>query len=161
MKRRLTAVWVIALVLAASFGAVHAETDWDSFEVGWVFVTLAQQTSSGMVEFRDAYRVLPDLEQRGVRIIYYEEGTEYLLTAEDAFLLKEALVFFSETEAGEQRQMNGRNWKGFTFTNDHGIILGQIELTGVQENPVHHMLIPTDQMPELAAAIENALDALW
>lgn len=159
MKRRLTAVWVIVLVLAASFGVVHAETDWDSFDVGWVFVTLAQQTSSGVVEFRDAYRVLPDLEENGVKIIYYEEGTEYILTAEDAFLLKEALAFLSETAEGEQRQMNGRNWKGFTFTNDSGIILGQIELTDGHEN-VHHILIPTDQMPELALAIENALNAL-
>lgn len=150
----------MALVWAVSFGAVHAETDWDSFEVGWVFVTLSQQTSSGMVEFRDAYRVLPDLEQRGVRIIYYEQGTEYLLTAEDAFLLKEALAFLSETAVGEQRQMNGRHWKGFTFTNDDGLILGQIELMGVQGDSAHHILIPTDQMPDLALAIDNALNAL-
>lgn len=160
MKRHLTIASVVALLFTIAFGSVSAQTDWDRFEAGWVYVTLSQQTSSGWVEFRDSYRVLPDFEQNGVLIIYYEEGSEYLLTAEDAFLLNEALVFLGETAAGEQRQMNGRSWKGFTFTNEGDVVIGQIELSSAQGDEGHHLLIPVDQMPELAAAIEAALNAL-
>lgn len=159
MQRRLAIVCVVALLLTAAFSSASAQTDWDRFESGWVYITLAQQTSSGWVEFRDSYRILPDVEQHGVQIIYFEESAEYFLTAEDAFLLKEALAFLEETAEGEQRQMNGRQWQAFTFTNDNAVVLGQIELADDGNEP-HRMLVPVDQMPELAKAIKDALEAL-
>lgn len=160
MKRHVTMACVVVLLLTVAFGSVSAQTDWD-FESGWVYVTLSQPSSSGVVEYRDSYRVLPDVENRGVRIIYYEEDEEYLLTAEDAFLLKEAFAFLGETAVGEQRQMNGRLWKGFAFTSEvDNMVIGQIELLLPEGDVGHHIFIPTDQMPDFAAAIEAVLNAL-
>lgn len=169
MKRKLGhVVLACVLILVTAIGTVGAQqqsqqpVDWDHYEAGWVYITISQQTSNGVVEFRDAYRILPDFEREGygVRIVYYEKDETYTLTLEDAFLLREALLYFKETKSGEQRQMNGRQWKGFTFQ-ESGQVLGQIELyKQVGGTEKHVLLIPVDQMEAVAKAIQAVLLAI-
>ena len=167
MRRQLGRIAVVVgLMLIAALGSVAAQSaqsvDWDHFEAGWVYITLKQETPSGsIVEFHDAYRILPDFEREGygIRVVYYEKDETYTLTLEDAYLLREALLFFKEAGTDGQRQMNGRLWKGFTF-HESGQVLGQIELYAQPDAEKHVLLIPTDQMEAVAKAIQVALEAV-
>lgn len=149
-----------------------AESDWNHFSTGWVYVTTNFTTEAGqLVTYREAFRVLPNFTDRQVEITDFEAGVRIVLTPEDAFRLIDGLRHLAATPQGNQRQDRGQQWSGFTWTDAEGVVHGWLEfhvfepideaaVDSLADIDIYEIYLPVDAMPAWIEAIEKARGAL-
>lgn len=159
-------------MLALMVAPAAAETDWNHFSTGWIYVTVDYTTEAGqLVRYREAYRVLPNFKEQRIEITHYEAGVRVLLTPEDAFRLLDGLQHLAGTPPGGQRQDRGQQWSGFTWTDAAGVVHGWLEFRvfepiddtaaeALTDVAVYEVYLPVEAMLAWVEAIDKARGAL-